>query len=1781
VGFLALNRRRGGRARSGKKENKISRNPFSTKLRFEPLEDRRLLSIGVGNFVWNDLNSNGIQDTGEPGVAGAVVELFSSTDGTIGNSDDVSRGIAITDANGNYAFSGVPDGLNYYEVFRTPVGYTFTVKDATGSNDTNDSDADSTGVTAMFTVTAGQIDTTRDAGLVGAAPGFGFALRNGTISGSGSQSVATDAAGNLYVTGSFMGTDDLDPGPGTYNLTDAGGGDVLVAKFSSAGALVWARLMGGVNQDEGTAIAVAADGSVYTTGYYQGMADFNPGPATSYLIAVNGPDIFVSKLDSAGNFVWARSMGGSNSDSGKAIAIAGDGSVYTTGYYYNTVDFNPGAGIYNLTSSGGPDIFVSKLDSSGSFVWARSMGGTDSTDGSDTGTGIAASADGYVYTTGYFTGTGDFDPGAGTINLTSSGGTDIFLTKFDAAGNIVWARSMGGTSNDISNDIAVANDGSVYTAGYFQGVVDFDPGAATFYLTSAGGFDIFISKLDTAGNYVWARRIGGSNADSASGIAVTGDGNVYTTGYYTGTVDFDPGPGTFNLTSGGSNTFFSKLDSAGHFLWARRVSGTYSVLAKDIAVAGDGGVYTTGNFYGTVDFDPGTGTFNLTSLGVGINAFALKLNQFSVGDRVWNDLNSNGIQDAGEPGIAGAGVEIYSSTDSTIGNSDDVLVAQTITDANGHYSCSGFLTGVNYYEIFRAPVGFTFTTKDAGGNDALDSDAGSTGVTAIFTISAGQTETNLDAGMIGAAPGFGFALSAKGSPSLGYGESTATDAAGNVYVAGYFEGTVDFDPGPGTYNIAGTSNDQVFVAKYSSAGALIWARWLQGGPSYAYGITVGADGSVYTVGSFSGTVDFDPGPGTNNLTCTTAVFISKLDSKGSFVWARSFNGTSVAEGDSIAVASDGSVYTTGCFYFTVDFDPGIGTYNLTSAGLRDIFVSKLDASGNFVWAHSMGGGYQGDNLYDDVGYGIALASDGSAYIGGYYGGTCDFDPGGGVFNLPGIGGSRNNFLTKLDAAGNFMWACRMGGTSLVHNCIAVADNDSVYMTGGFQGTDDFDPSGNVFNLTSAGSYDVFISKLDATGNFVWACCMGGVGEDQSRGIAVANDGSVYTTGSFAGTADFDPSANTFNLTGGGRFASMLDAAGNFCWVRKVGGSSNDIAVAQNGSVYITGSYYGTTDFDPGPGIFNLTNSTGYDNTFVLKLLPDHAPTNIELSGNSVAENQQSGTVVGSFSSVDPDAGEAFTYSLVSGSGGNDNAAFTINASGQLQTAAVFDYETKSSYGILVRTTDYSGMWFEEAFTISVINLPETRTWDGGSTENNFWKTKENWVGDIAPLSGDILIFPSGAARMLNFNDYPSGTVFGSITVSGSGYHFQGNPYQSSMVEVQANTNVEVNAIHSDSLTLGAGAVLTISPIVATRTWDGGSKANNLWKTKENWIGDVAPIAGDNLIFPAIASQKVNFNDYSSGTVFGSITVSGSGYHFQGNAYQSSMVEVQSNINIEVNAVHSDTLTLDAGATLTIAAIPGGPLAADSALTPLATSALRPNLRKPIAQPTAANTIAPFSSTTTITIAAEPLADSTVLATPAPVSSEAASMGASSSSLSSDSNALTPGPSPEGRGEFLLEPLYTVIDAVAAPTEITAEIALPVRLVESAPARLIDTALNRLPLQSPIYSWIDPTALPKGIDNWFENPLAGKQTSNAKATVFASLHDELPLRAGIIEKRAYAPATNNRRVDLAALQTIGEKTGDEVEFDIAQHIRSGKHSKQLEKAVDEVLAEEEDAIPVEL
>ena len=397
---------------------------------------------------------------------------------------------------------------------------------------------------------------------------FGWAKRMGGTSGDWGLGIAVDSAGNVYTTGVFRGTADFDPGPGTYNLTEAGGGDIFVSKLDSSGNFVWAKSVGGgtsLDSDKGRGIAVDSVGNVYTTGWFSDTVDFDPGTGTYNLTSAGSYDIFVSKLDSSGNFVWAKSMGGTSGSRAHAIAVDSAANVYTTGLFSGTVDFDPGAGTYNLTSTDSPynesDIFVSKLDSGGNFVWAKSMGGTSG----DWGLGIAVDSAGNVYTTGVFRGTADFDPGAGTYNLTLAGDErDIFVSKLDPSGNFVWAKSMGGTSEAMGYAIATDSAGNVYTTGPFSDTIDFDPGTGAYNLTSAGSYDIFVSKLDPSGNFVWAKSMGGTGWDNGYAIAVdsTGNaGNVYTTGRFEGTVDFDPGlAGTYNLTSAGySDIFVSKL----------------------------------------------------------------------------------------------------------------------------------------------------------------------------------------------------------------------------------------------------------------------------------------------------------------------------------------------------------------------------------------------------------------------------------------------------------------------------------------------------------------------------------------------------------------------------------------------------------------------------------------------------------------------------------------------------------------------------------------------------------------------------------------------------------------------------------------------------------------------------------------------------------------------------------------------------------------------------------------------------------------------------------------------------------------------------------------------------------------------------------------------------------------------------------------------------------------------------------------------------------------------
>jgi len=183
--------------------------------------------------------------------------------------------------------------------------------------------------------------------------------------------------------------------------------------------------MGGTATNSGWSITVDASGNVYTIGYFYGTADFDPDTGTTNLTSAGSADIFVQKLDSAGNFIWAKQMGGTATDYGRSIMIDASGNVYITGQFLGTVDFDPGAGVANLSSEGSFDIFVQKMDASGNFIWARQMGGA----GDDNGRSIGIDTSGNIYTTGFFQDTADFDPSAQTAYLTTVGFSDIFVQK--------------------------------------------------------------------------------------------------------------------------------------------------------------------------------------------------------------------------------------------------------------------------------------------------------------------------------------------------------------------------------------------------------------------------------------------------------------------------------------------------------------------------------------------------------------------------------------------------------------------------------------------------------------------------------------------------------------------------------------------------------------------------------------------------------------------------------------------------------------------------------------------------------------------------------------------------------------------------------------------------------------------------------------------------------------------------------------------------------------------------------------------------------------------------------------------------------------------------------------------------------------------------------------------------------------------------------------------------------------------------------------------------------
>jgi hypothetical protein len=247
--------------------------------------------------------------------------------------------------------------------------------------------------------------------------------------------------------------------------------------------------------------------SVYVTGYFMDTVDFDPGVGTDERTSNGEADIFLSKFDSNGSHIWAVTWGSAGElywqrDVGNDVAVDEFDNVFVTGSFYGTADFDPGVGEDERIADGALDAFLSKFTSDGEYVWALTWGSADDESyHGDAGIGLEIDSAGFVFVTGGFHSTVDFDPGAGIVEYTSNGSVDAFLSKFNTDGEFQWAGTWGAFGLDDCMSVAVDMYGSSYVTGHFNDTVDFNPGADVNEYESNGYLDVYLSKFPAGGEW--------------------------------------------------------------------------------------------------------------------------------------------------------------------------------------------------------------------------------------------------------------------------------------------------------------------------------------------------------------------------------------------------------------------------------------------------------------------------------------------------------------------------------------------------------------------------------------------------------------------------------------------------------------------------------------------------------------------------------------------------------------------------------------------------------------------------------------------------------------------------------------------------------------------------------------------------------------------------------------------------------------------------------------------------------------------------------------------------------------------------------------------------------------------------------------------------------------------------------------------------------------------------------------------------------------------------------
>jgi hypothetical protein len=404
-----------------------------------------------------------------------------------------------------------------------------------------------------------------------------FALSHGSTDTDGARGLGIDANGDYMICGYFKGKEIF----GAEFVTEDA--SAYLAKLSGKdGSVVWAKELGGKSADTADALAVAADGSTTVVGSMSG--EFNVGDGA--LESAGADDIFIARFAPDGRRLWVKRIGAKDVDAAHAVTIDKDGNSYVTGVFRGTVKF----GEEEIASVGDADIFITKLDPKGQYVWTKTFGAI----GEDYGRDLAIDSAGNLVVLAEISYKVDLGGG----ELSTNGNRDIVLAKFDSAGQHLWSKSMGNSFDDLAISVAVDSSDNLLFTGSFEDTVNL--GGAD--MVAVGRSDMFVAKFDTNGKHRWSTSFGSKDKDWGNSIATDEFGNAYITGWFW----FGLKVGETELKSNGKeDALLMKLSAAGQPIWAKSFGSDSRDMGKAVAVDAKGGVVTIGSYNREVDLGSG------------------------------------------------------------------------------------------------------------------------------------------------------------------------------------------------------------------------------------------------------------------------------------------------------------------------------------------------------------------------------------------------------------------------------------------------------------------------------------------------------------------------------------------------------------------------------------------------------------------------------------------------------------------------------------------------------------------------------------------------------------------------------------------------------------------------------------------------------------------------------------------------------------------------------------------------------------------------------------------------------------------------------------------------------------------------------------------------------------------------------------------------------------------------------------------------------------------------